>query len=86
MDHRYSKAILIASVLAGAFITICDYLVQMITVEVSYFVNQIINLSDTFLLLASYGCLFTFPIWILGLFFIYKAIVEIGRASCRERV
>ena len=79
MDHRYSKAILIASVLAGVFITICDYLVQMITVEVSYFVNQIINLSDTFLLLASYGCLFTFPIWILGLFFIYKAIVGFNR-------
>ena len=66
MNNRNYDCIIIISVISGLFITTCDYLVQMKTVETDYFVSRLLSLEETILNLSSFGCIFTFPFWILG--------------------
>ena len=62
MNNRNYDCIIIISVISGLFITTCDYLVQMKTVETDYFVSRLLSLEETILNLSSFGCIFTFII------------------------
>lgn len=81
MDSKrhFYRFIIVVSILAGVFISICDYLVQMTTTETSYFVSRILTLDQTILNLASYGCIFMFPSWIAGMVFVYKAGIFVNK-------
>ena len=49
MNNRNYDCIIIISVISGLFITTCDYLVQMKTVETDYFVSRLLSLEETIL-------------------------------------
>lgn len=53
MNNRNYDCIIIISVISGLFITTCDYLVQMKTVETDYFVSRLLSLEETILNLSS---------------------------------
>ena len=55
MNNRNYDCIIIISVISGLFITTCDYLVQMKTVETDYFVSRLLSLEETILNLSSFG-------------------------------
>lgn len=77
MNNRNYDCIIIISVISGLFITTCDYLVQMKTVETDYFVSRLLSLEETILNLSSFGCIFTFPFWILGTYFNTQQCVKL---------
>lgn len=79
MNNRNYDCIIIISVISGLFITTCDYLVQMKTVETDYFVSRLLSLEETILNLSSFGCIFTFPFWILGTYFIYTTMCKVNK-------
>ena len=65
MNNRNYDCIIIISVISGLFIIICDYIVQMKTIETDYFVSRLLSLDETILNLSSFGCIFTFKIIVL---------------------
>lgn len=76
---KYEDLILIQSVIGGVFVIVCDYWVQMTTVETTYFVSRLLSLDSTALNLSAYGCVFLFPFWITGVYFVYKTMCRINR-------
>lgn len=79
MNSRSSNMLFIISIISGVFITVCDYLVQMITTEAIYFVSRLCGLNDLTIHLASYGCIFAFPFWIAGSWFVYQTGIRINK-------
>lgn len=51
----------------------------MKTVETDYFVSRLLSLEETILNLSSFGCIFTFPFWILGTYFIYTTMCKVNK-------
>lgn len=76
---KYEDLIFVQSVIAGLFVIVCDYWVQMTTVETAYFVSRLLSLDSTAMNLASYGCIFLFPFWITGVYFVYATMRRINR-------
>lgn len=76
---KHEDLIFIQSVIGGVFVTVCDYWVQMTTVETTYFVSRLLSLDHTVLNLSSYGCVFLFPFWITGVYFVYKTMCRVHR-------
>lgn len=79
MNNRNYDCIIIISVISGLFIIICDYIVQMKTIETDYFVSRLLSLDETILNLSSFGCIFTFPFWILGTYLIYTTMRKVNK-------
>ena len=79
MNNRNYDCIIIISVISGLFIIICDYKVQMKTIETDYFVSRLLSLDETILNLSSFGCIFTFPFWILGTYLIYTTMRKVNK-------
>ncbi len=71
--------VFVLSVICGLFVTICDYLVQMTTTETDYFVSRILSLDEFTMMLSSYGCMFTFPFWISGVYLVYLTMCRVNR-------
>lgn len=76
---KYGYTIIIISVVCGLFITVCDYLVQMTTVETNYFVSKLLLLNGIVLNLSSYGCIFALPFWLTGAYFVYAAMCKVNK-------
>ena len=76
---KYEDLIFIQSVIGGVFVIVCDYWVQMTTVETTYFVSRLLSLDSMILNLSSYGCVFLFPFWITGVYFVYKTMCRVNR-------
>lgn len=76
---RYGHTIIIISVVCGLFITVCDYLVQMTTVDTNYFVSRLLSLNSTVLNLSSYGCIFALPFWLTGAYFVYAIMRKVNK-------
>lgn len=57
----------------------------MKTVETDYFVSRLLSLEETILNLSSFGCIFTFPFWILGTYFIYTTMCKVNKIWGIER-
>ncbi|GAE23085.1 hypothetical protein JCM10003_2782 [Bacteroides pyogenes JCM 10003] len=76
---KYEDLIFIQSVIGGVFVIVCDYWVQMTTVETTYFVSKLLSLDSMVLNLSSYGCVFLFPFWITGVYFVYKTMCRVNR-------
>ncbi len=72
--------IFVLSTVCGLFVTICDYLVQMTTTETDYFVSRILSLDNISVVLSSYGCMFTFPFWISGVYLIYLTMRRVNQS------
>ncbi|MCR4769992.1 MAG: hypothetical protein K5874_07290 [Bacteroidaceae bacterium] len=76
---RKIDIIALLSVISGLYIVVCDYLVQMTTIEADYFVARLMSLDDFVIYMSSYGCIFAFPFWILGIYLVYKTMCKVNK-------
>ena len=80
MKKKILDIIAVSSIISGAFITVCDYLVQMRSTETEQFVSRLLVLDGVSITLSSYVCIFAFPFWIIGLYLVYLTMHKVNSA------
>ncbi|TAJ12664.1 hypothetical protein DMA11_11720 [Marinilabiliaceae bacterium JC017] len=66
------STIAIISTIAGCFISISDWIVQMQSIESDHFIRRITQLTTWELWFSSHACVFLFPLWASGTWLLYR--------------